>query len=70
MIIPNPTTYTPPPPICPNATGITQPAPSPTQSGLAKGCQYYCHATSVMTRVFLILFFALPSVANMYDATG
>lgn len=46
VVIPDPTPYTSPPPVCPNTTDIELP-PSPTQSGMPSKCQVYYHATAV-----------------------
>ncbi|KAE8418153.1 hypothetical protein BDV36DRAFT_295374 [Aspergillus pseudocaelatus] len=45
LVIPTPTPYTPPPPVCPNTTD-TELVPSPTQSGMPSKCQLYYHATA------------------------
>ncbi|KAE8318971.1 hypothetical protein BDV41DRAFT_588626 [Aspergillus transmontanensis] len=45
VVIPDPTPYTSPPPVCPNTTDIELP-PSPTQSGMPSKCQLYYHATA------------------------
>ncbi|KAE8375112.1 hypothetical protein BDV26DRAFT_295302 [Aspergillus bertholletiae] len=45
VVIPAPTPYTPPPPVCPNPTMTTEPLPSRTQPGMPTKCQLYYKAT-------------------------
>ncbi|OGM49023.1 putative muramidase [Aspergillus bombycis] len=45
VVIPTPTPYTRPPPVCPNTTE-TELTPSPTQPGMPSKCQIYYHATT------------------------